>query len=188
MAGDRRVRAGEQAERVNAAADLLEAGVPAAEAARVLAGRFGVSVRQARRYADQARASGRAEVPGASVVFTVKLPAVLAGRERDHDLRRGHPRADRVPGAEPQKQSPQVNDRAVETESVFGRHAATELSVAYAILVPQRRARIRAGQEGRPPRDQRGDLRPGLQCPAEEGPDDRVADRGIARARRAGPA
>jgi site-specific DNA recombinase len=55
-----------------------------------------------------------------------------------------------------------VNDRAVETESVFDRHAATDLSVAYAILVPQRRARIaRAGQEGRPQHDQRGDLRPG---------------------------
>jgi len=84
MAGDRRVRAGEQAERVNAAADLLEAGVPAAEAARVLAGRFGVSARQARRYADRARASGRAEVPGESVVFTVKLPAALAERVRAH--------------------------------------------------------------------------------------------------------
>jgi hypothetical protein len=84
MAGDRRVRAGEQAERVNAAADLLEAGVPAAEAARVLAARFRVSARQARRYADQARASGRAEVPEASVVFTVKLPAALAGRVRAH--------------------------------------------------------------------------------------------------------
>jgi hypothetical protein len=84
MAGDRRVRAAEQAERVNAAADLLEAGVPAAEAARVLAARFGVSARQARRYADQARASGRAEVPEASVVFTVKLPAALAGRVRAH--------------------------------------------------------------------------------------------------------
>src|SRR6266487_1256657 len=59
MAGDRRVRAGEQAERVNTAADLLEAGVPAAEAARVLAARFGVSARQARRYADQARKDGR---------------------------------------------------------------------------------------------------------------------------------
>ena len=57
---------------------------PAAEAARVLAGRFGVSARQARRYADQARASGRAEVPEASVVFTVKLPAALAGRVRAH--------------------------------------------------------------------------------------------------------
>ena len=64
--------------------DLLEAGVPAAEAARVLAGRFGVSARQARRYADQARASGRAEVRGESVVFTVKLPAALAGRVRAH--------------------------------------------------------------------------------------------------------
>ena len=84
MAGDRRVGAGEQAERVNAAAGLLEAGVPAAEAARVLAGRFGVSVRQARRYAGQAQASGRTEVPEASVVFTVKLPAALAGRVRAH--------------------------------------------------------------------------------------------------------
>ena len=59
--------------------------MPAAEAARVLAGRFGVSARQARRYADRARASGRAEVPGESVVFTVKLPAALAdgcGRTR----------------------------------------------------------------------------------------------------------
>ena len=71
-----------------------------------------------------------------------------------------------------------MNDRAVEAEFVFGRHAATELSVAYAILVPQRQARIaRPGQEGRPPRDERGDLRPGLQRPAEEGRDDRVADR-----------
>ena len=78
------MRAAEQAERVKAAADLLEAGVPAAEAARVLAARFGVSARQARRYADQARASGRTEVPEASVVFTVKLPAALAGRVRAH--------------------------------------------------------------------------------------------------------
>ena len=78
------MRAGEQAERVNAAVDLLEAGVPAAEAARVLAGRFGVSARQARRYADQARAAGRAQVPEESVVFTVKLPAALAGRVRAH--------------------------------------------------------------------------------------------------------
>ena len=78
------MRAGEQAERVNAAVDLLEAGLSAAEAARVLAARFGVSARQARRYADQARASGRAQVPEASVVFTVKLPAALAGRVRAH--------------------------------------------------------------------------------------------------------
>jgi hypothetical protein len=82
MAGDRRVRAGEQAERVNAAADLLAGGIPVAEANGALAVRFAVSVRQARRYVDQAAAGGRVPVPEASVVFTVKLPAGLAGRVR----------------------------------------------------------------------------------------------------------
>jgi len=81
MAG-RRAGAGQHAARVNAAADLAGAGVPPAEAARVLAGRFAVSVRQARRYVDQAAASGRMEVPEAKVVFTVKLPVALAGRVR----------------------------------------------------------------------------------------------------------
>ena len=55
-----------------------------AEAAGVLAGRFGVSARQARRYVDQAVAGGRVAVPEASVVFTVKLPAVLVARVRAH--------------------------------------------------------------------------------------------------------
>jgi hypothetical protein len=55
--------------------------MPPAEAARVLAGRFAVLVRQARRYVDQA-AGGRMAVPEAKVVFTVKLPAALAGRVR----------------------------------------------------------------------------------------------------------
>ena len=84
MAGDRRVGAGEQAERVNAAADLLEAGVPAAEAARVLAARFGCSGRQARRYVDQAAAGGRMAVPEPTVVFTVKVPARIAQAVREH--------------------------------------------------------------------------------------------------------
>ena len=88
MPGDR-VRAGEYAARVNAAADLAEAGMPAAEAARVLAGRFGCSVRQARRYAGQAARAGRAEVPQDTVVFTVKLPAGLAGRVRAHARQAG---------------------------------------------------------------------------------------------------
>ena len=88
MAGDR-VRAGEYAARVNAAADLLEAGVPVAEAARVLAGRFGCSVRQGRRYAEQAARAGRAEVPQDTVVFTVKLPAGLAARVRAHARQAG---------------------------------------------------------------------------------------------------
>ncbi len=83
MPGDR-ARADEYAERVNAAADLAEAGVPAAEAARSLAGRFGCSPRQARRYVERAALSGRVDVPEATTVFTVKLPAGLAGRVRAH--------------------------------------------------------------------------------------------------------
>src|SRR5690242_5357506 len=83
MAG-RRAGAGQHADRINAAAELAEAGVAAAEAARVLAGRFGCSVRQARRYVDQAAASGRVAVPEPGVVFTVKLPGRLATAVREH--------------------------------------------------------------------------------------------------------
>src|SRR2546425_12387859 len=72
----------EYAARINAAAELAEAGVPAAEAARVLATRLGCSVRQARRYVDQAAADGRARVPEASTGFTVKRPPGLAARGR----------------------------------------------------------------------------------------------------------
>ena len=59
--------------------------MPVAEAARVLAGRFGCSVRQARRYVEQA-AAGRARwrCPRRAMVFTVKLPAALAARVREH--------------------------------------------------------------------------------------------------------
>jgi hypothetical protein len=84
MAGGGRVGGIGYAERVNAAAELVEAGVPVADAAQVLAGRFAVSVRQARRYVDQAVAAGRVDVPDESVVFTVKLPAALARRVRAH--------------------------------------------------------------------------------------------------------
>ena len=83
MAG-RRAGAGQHADRINAAAELAEAGVPAAEAARVLAGRSGCSVRQARRYVDQAAASGRLAIPEPGVVFTVKLPGRLAAAVREH--------------------------------------------------------------------------------------------------------
>ena len=83
MAG-RRAGAGQHADRINAAAELAEAGVPVAEAARVLAGRFGCSVRQARRYVDQAAASGRVAVPEPGVVFTVKLPGRLAVAVREY--------------------------------------------------------------------------------------------------------
>jgi hypothetical protein len=84
MSGRARGSGGEHAERINAAAELAEAGVPAAEAARLLAGRFGCSVRQARRYAGQAAASGRVPVPEPAAVFTVKLPVRLAAAVREH--------------------------------------------------------------------------------------------------------
>jgi Ribbon-helix-helix protein, copG family len=77
------------AQRVNAAADLLAGGASAMDAARVLAARFGVSTRQARRYADQAAASGPLVVPQASVVFTVKLPPALVTRVRRRAARSG---------------------------------------------------------------------------------------------------
>src|SRR5689334_361891 len=79
-----RVDAGEYARRVNAAAELLEAGVPVAEVARVLADRLGCSVRQARRYAEAAAHGGPSVVPEATTVFTVRLPTALVARVREH--------------------------------------------------------------------------------------------------------
>ena len=61
---------------------LLAEGHDVAEAARRLAGRHGLSERQARRYVERARSGGQVQVPGAMVVFTVKLPATLARRVR----------------------------------------------------------------------------------------------------------
>jgi hypothetical protein len=89
MTGERRVDAIEYATRINAAVLLVEAGVPVAEATTALAGRWGVSQRQARRYVDAAVAGGQVPVPGPSVVFTVKLPAALAQRVRAHARDRG---------------------------------------------------------------------------------------------------
>jgi len=83
MAGGRRARADEYAARVNAAAELVAAGAEVADAARELAGRFGLSQRQARRYLERA-AGGRVEVPQATTVFTVKLPVQLVARVRAH--------------------------------------------------------------------------------------------------------
>jgi hypothetical protein len=81
--GRARAGAGEYARRVNAAVELLESGIPAAGAARTLAGQFDCSVRQARRYVEHATARGRVAVPEESTVFTVRLPAVLVARVRE---------------------------------------------------------------------------------------------------------
>src|SRR3954454_19063758 len=53
-----RVDAGEYARRVNAAAELLASRVALAEAARLLAARFGCSARQALRYVERAAQDG----------------------------------------------------------------------------------------------------------------------------------
>ena len=83
MPGGHRAGGAEHAARVNAAAELLDAGT-AAEAARVLAGRLGCSERQARRYVGQAAAAGPVPVPEPGTVFTVRLPARLAAAVREH--------------------------------------------------------------------------------------------------------
>jgi hypothetical protein len=77
------------AERVNAAADLLAVGMPAADAARELAGRFGCSLRQAHRYVQRADRSGHVAVPAPVGVFTVKLPVPLIARVRAHAAESG---------------------------------------------------------------------------------------------------
>lgn len=79
-----RAGGGEFAERVNAAADLLDEGAVAADAARLLAERFGCSPRQAHRYVQRATRLGHVTVPAQVVVFTVKLPVPLVARVRAH--------------------------------------------------------------------------------------------------------
>jgi hypothetical protein len=81
MSGGRAPSA-EYAARINAAVELLDAGVPVAEAARVLADRFGCSIRQGRRYAERAAEGGRVAAVEATIVFTVKLPPGLVDRVR----------------------------------------------------------------------------------------------------------
>src|ERR1039458_3207722 len=84
MPGDSRAGAAEHAAHVNEAAGLLEAGVPAADAARVRPGRRACSQREARRYVARAAASGRVPVPEEGAVFTVRLPVRLAAAVREH--------------------------------------------------------------------------------------------------------
>ena len=60
-----------------------------------------------------------------------------------------------------------MSERVVETEFVFDRLQAAELSAAYRILVPERPSRsVRAGQEASRADEQRSDLCPGLLGPA----------------------
>src|ERR1700677_264867 len=80
---DRRADAAEHAARVNAAAELLESGAAAADAARVLAGRTGCSQRQARRYVAEAAARA-GPVPEDSALLTAQVRVRLAAAVREH--------------------------------------------------------------------------------------------------------
>ena len=82
MSPGQRGTAAQHARRVNAAARLLASGRTVVEAARELARRQGISERQARRYAEQARDTGSREIPRPKVAFTVKLPVDLARQLR----------------------------------------------------------------------------------------------------------
>ena len=82
MSDGRRARADQVAKRINTAAELLAGGMAVADATVTLARRHRLSQRQARRYVERARDDGSMDVPGPKVVFTVKLPAVLARRVR----------------------------------------------------------------------------------------------------------
>ncbi len=82
MTEGRRARADQVAKRINTATELLGSGLEVVEATRTLARRHRLSERQARRYVERARDEGSVAVPGAKVVFTVKVPADLARRIR----------------------------------------------------------------------------------------------------------
>ncbi len=82
MTEGRRARADQVAKRINTATELLDSGLEVVEATRTLALRHRLSERQARRYVDRARDGGVVDVPGAKVVFTVKVPTELARRVR----------------------------------------------------------------------------------------------------------
>lgn len=84
MSGGRaRADAGEYAQRINVAVELLDSGMSIAETAPMLAERFGCSARQGRRYAERAAGGGRVAVPEETTVFTVKLPTALVARVRE---------------------------------------------------------------------------------------------------------
>jgi predicted HicB family RNase H-like nuclease len=82
MVAGGRVGSAEYAQRVSAALELVDAGMSTVDAARVLARRFAVSERQARRYVDHAVSDGRVLAAEAATVFTVRLPVSLAARVR----------------------------------------------------------------------------------------------------------
>ena len=75
----------ERAKRINAALALIKKKKSAAEAAQVLASKYGMSKRQAYRYVHEAEAIGReVPIPEAKIAFTVKLSKNLIQRVRNY--------------------------------------------------------------------------------------------------------
>lgn len=84
MSEGRRATAAERAERTNAAAALVAEGRAVPDAAAVLAARFGLSERQARRYVQVAQRSGPVGPAEPLVPFSVRLAAGLVSRVRGY--------------------------------------------------------------------------------------------------------
>ena len=91
---------------------------------------------------------GDVPVPDPAAVFTVKLPVPLIGagpgarrRVGPHVVGGGRAGVGGVLGAGASRAPAPVSGRVVETEFVFDRLQAAELSAAYRILVPERPAR-----------------------------------------------
>lgn len=78
----------ERARRLNAALGALRVHGAAAPAAEALAVQYGLSLRQAYRYVEEAgRLEGELPVPTPTVAFTVKLPTGLIGALRAYARR-----------------------------------------------------------------------------------------------------
>jgi hypothetical protein len=92
-----RASAAIQTERINMAIELLKKKVSLGEAVSSLAGRCGLSHRQAYRYLQQARAVDQPlPLPEAKAVFTVKLPPSLIKAVRHQARRQGQQISDLV--------------------------------------------------------------------------------------------
>jgi hypothetical protein len=75
----------QRSQRLNAAFDLLAQGHPVSQAAAMLTEQFGLTLRQAHRYLQEAQTIKRpVRVPSPIVPITIKLPEDIATRLRQH--------------------------------------------------------------------------------------------------------
>ena len=80
----------ERAQRINAALSLIKKEKSPAKAAEALAGKYGISKRQAYRYVNEAEGIGKeVPIPDAKIAFTVKLSKSLIKGLRKYAKTRG---------------------------------------------------------------------------------------------------